>query len=87
MYIYILYRYWDTPDNEGTDIMGAYFDQEKAAADMRADADATKAHYTHDYWDDDMTWEDDCEIHLGRNADGEGLATIYCWEVEKVEVQ
>lgn len=45
MYIYVLYRYWDTPDNEGNEVMGAYFDQEKAMADMIADADATKAYY------------------------------------------
>lgn len=68
MYIYVLYRYWDTPDNEGNEVMGAYFDQEKAMADMIADAAATKAYYAPDYWEDDMTWEDDNEIHLGRNS-------------------
>lgn len=87
MFVYVLHRRWDTPDNEGNEIMGVYYELENAVSDMKADAAATKAYYSTDYWEDDMTWEDECEIHLGRNSDGNGLATIYCWTVEKMEVQ
>lgn len=87
MYIYVLYRYWDTKDNEGVEIMGAYFDRENAASDMRADANAVKAYYNSGYWEEDMTWEDENEIHLGHNSNDGSLATIYCWNIEKVEVQ
>lgn len=87
MFVYVLYRYWDTPDNEGNEVMGAYFELENAVAAMKADAAATMAHYNSDFWEDDMTWVSECEIHLGRNSNGEGLATIYCWAVKKVEVK
>lgn len=55
---------------------------------MRADAEKVKGYYPVDYWEEDMTWEDDCEIHLGRSAKSFGeLATIHCWTITKIEVQ
>ena len=55
---------------------------------MRADADAIKACHDADFWDEDMTWEEEREIHLGRNARSFGeLAVIYCWEIVEKEVQ
>lgn len=87
MFVYILHRYWDTPDNEGNEIMSAYYQLENAISDMKADADATKAYYDSNYWDDEMTWEEDREIHLGHSAKGNMLDTIYCWNIEKVEVR
>ncbi len=87
MEIYVLSRSWDTPDNEGNEIMGAYYSAENAIADMKADADTVKAYYDADFWESDYTWEDEYEIHLGRGPDGCGLATIYRWEVTKVEVK
>lgn len=50
METYVLYRYWDTPDNEGNEIMGAYYEADKAIADMKTDAAATKAYYPADFW-------------------------------------
>ena len=87
MEIYVLYRYWDTPDNEGNEIMGAYYEADKAIADMQADAAATKAYYPADFWEDDSTWEDEYEIRLGKCMTTGEPATIYCWVIEKVEVQ
>ncbi len=87
MEIYVLYRYWDSPDNEGSEVMGAYFDVDKAIADMKADAETIKAYYPADYWENDCTWEDDAEIHLGRCSTKNEPATFYCWTITKVEVQ
>ena len=87
MEIYVLYRYWDAPDNEGNEVMGAYYEADKAIADMKADAAATKAYYPADFWEDDATWEDEYEIHLGKCTTMSEPATIYCWVIEKVEVQ
>ena len=90
MMVYVLHRYWDTPDNEGNEIMAVYENVDNAIADMKADADATKAYYSGqpNFWDEDMTWEEELEIHLGRNARSFGEpAVIYCWEIVEKEVQ
>jgi len=87
MKIYILSHYWDTPDNEGSEIIGAYYSDEDAASRMKSEAAAIKNLYPTDFWEDDSTWEDDREIHLGRCSAIGSLATIYCWEINKVEVQ
>ncbi len=85
--VYVLYHYWDTPDNEGSEVIGAYRNYEDALSDMKADAAAVKAYYAGDYWEDDCTWEDEYEIHLGRCSTGYKPATIYCWRIENMEVQ
>lgn len=90
MTVYVLHRYWDTPDNEGNEVMAVYEHVEDAISDMRADAKATEAFYSEDptFWDDDMTWEDEREIHFGRCSQSPNeLATIYCWEIVEKEVQ
>lgn len=88
MTVYVLHRYWDTPDNEGNEIMAVRRKVDDAISDMRADADAIKACHDADFWDEDMTWEGEREIHLGRNARSFGeLAVIYCWEIVEKEVQ
>ena len=90
MTVYVLNRYWNTPDNEGNEIMAVYENVDDAIADMKADADATKAYHSvqPNFWDEDMTWEEEREIHLGRNARSFGeLAVIYCWEIVEKEVQ
>lgn len=88
MTVYILHRYWDTPDNEGNEIMAVRRKVDDAISDMRADADAIKACHDADFWDEYMTWEEEREIHLGRNARSFGeLAVIYCWEIVEKEVQ
>ena len=88
MTVYVLHRHWDTPDNEGNEIMAVRRKVDDAISDMRADADAIKACHDADFWDEDMTWEEEREIHLGRNARSFGeLAVIYCWEIVEKEVQ
>ena len=88
MTVYVLHRYWDTPDNVGNEIMAVRRKVDDAISDMRADADAIKACHDADFWDEDMTWEEEREIHLGRNARSFGeLDVIYCWEIVEKEVQ
>lgn len=88
MEIYVLYHYWDTPDNEGSGIMGAYYDADNAIATMKAEVETVKSYFPADFWEEDFTWEDDYEIHLGKcGRTMNELATIYCWHIEKVEVK
>ena len=87
MKVYVLYRYWDTPDNEGNEIMGVYQYEPAAQHDMLMDAQATKAYYSSDFWMDDMTWNSEREIHLGYDPMNGRPATIYCWEIAEMEVQ
>ncbi len=87
MTVYVLTTHWDTPDNEGAEVIGVYADPERAIADMRKGAEAVKADYPQDYWDGDMTWEDDCEIYLGRSScRAFELATHYAWNITRAEV-
>lgn len=88
MTVFVLHRHWDTPDNEGSDILGVFSRRKDAIEFMREDATATKSYYNgfgESYWDDDMTWESDTEIHLGRDAHT-SYATIHCWEITEHEV-
>lgn len=88
MQVFVLYRYWDTPDNEGSDILGAFYDVENAISSMKCAAEKVKGYYPYDYWDEDMTWEDDAEIHLGRDSHTPyEPATVYCWTIAKLDVQ
>lgn len=88
MIVSVLYRHWDTPDNEGNEVMGVYFDNETAISKMKEDADRVKSYYPNDYWDKDMTWEDDTEIYLGRGSyTAYELSTNYYWTIAKMEVQ
>ncbi len=87
MEIYVLNHYWDTPDNEGNEIIGAYHNINNAIEAMKDAAETVKSYYPANFWEDDSTWEDDCEIHLGKCSTMGELATIYCWEIKKVEVQ
>lgn len=88
MTVYVLSRYWDSPDNEGRDVLGVFANQKDAVDLMREDAKATKEHcngFGEICWDEDMTWESDTEIHLGYGLQ-EPYATIYCWEITEHEV-
>lgn len=90
MTVFVLHRYWDTPDNEGSEVMAVYENVDAAIAVMKADAAATKAYYSDqpDFWDEDMTWEEEREIHFGRDSlMANELATIYCWQIVEKEVQ
>lgn len=88
MIVYILYHYWDTPDDEGNEVIGAYRRYEDALVAMTSGAETVKSYFADDFWDDDMTWEDDCEIHLGYDPrSANELATVYCWRIERAEVK
>ena len=88
MNVFVLYRYWDTPDNEGNEVCGVYKDVDDAISIMKKDTEHVKSYYQDDYWDEDMTWEDDLEIHLGRDSHNPyEPATVYCLKITKAEVQ
>jgi len=87
MTVYVLHRYHDSPDNEGNDILGVYYNSADARRDMAADAAKTKACYPAGFWTGDMTWETEDEIHLCRNPADAGAATVHCWEIVGMEVQ
>jgi len=87
MVVYVLYHYWDTPDNEGSEIIGVYENISDASAEMNADVMETRAQYDPDFWCDDMTWDGDREIHLGYDPMNGTLATIYCWMIVEKEVR
>lgn len=88
MKVFVLHRYFDTPDIEGNEIMGVYRKLEDAQSDMHTDVASTREYHEDDFWDDDMTWEDELEVHLGHNPKLSGcLATIYCWEIKETHVQ
>ena len=56
--------------------------------DMKSAAQKVKSYYPKDYWEPDMTWEDDAEIHLGRDSHARyELATIYSWTISRMEVK
>lgn len=88
MNVFVLYRYWDTPDNDGNEVCGVYKYVDNAISIMKKDAEHVKSYYQDDYWDEDMTWEDELEIHLGRDSHNPyEPATVYCWTITKAEVQ
>ncbi len=88
-YVYVLRTQWDTPDNEGAEVLGVYSESglDKARARMRHEASKIKLEYPFDIWQSDYTWEEPDEIHLGFDP-GVYLvpATVYGWNVEKFEI-
>lgn len=88
MTIFVLHHYWDTPDNEGNEILGVYYDKEHAQSQMRSQAAVLKEEFSPDVWDEDYTWENEDEIHLGFDTKlpYSGL-TIYCWKIVEMGVQ
>lgn len=87
MLVHILRYYYDTPDVEGNEIIDVYFDIEDARKNMVSSAESIYKEFPDDIWDDDMTWYEDDEIHLGFDKSGNRIATIYCWEIVSKEVQ
>lgn len=87
MTVYILHRYWDTPDNEGVEVIGVYYNFKETQKDMQTDARKVRTYYSEDFWSDDMTWEEDNEIHLGFDPMNGDLATIYWWEIIERKVE
>lgn len=88
MIVYVAINTWDTPDNEGSEILGVYSNLEKAREQIVAGAGAIRAEYDEDFWDEDMTWDEPLDIRLGRDERGySNPATIYSWEIVQQEVE
>ena len=88
MTVYVAINTWDTPDNEGSEILGVYSTLEKARQQIEAGAAAIRKEFDEDFWDEDMTWAESTEIHLGRDERGYcNPATIYSWEIVPREVE
>ncbi len=87
MTVHVLHHYYDTPDVEGNEILGVYRNVEDAREDMSAAAAVLCQEFPNDVWDDDMTWYDNNEIHIGFDNTGGRIATVYCWKIVTKEVQ
>lgn len=87
MTVYVVVHHWDTPDNEGVEVLGVFSTVEKARAQLVAGAGETMAEYDEGFWDEDMSWDEPMSIHLGRcGQDYLEPATIYSWEISEQEV-
>lgn len=88
MKVFVVVHHWDTPDNDGVEVLGVFSTVEKARAQIVAGAGETRAEYDEDFWDEDMSWDEPSEIHLGRDERGySNPATIYSWEISEQEVE
>ena len=94
MFVYVLHTTWTNPDDEGSEIqVFAEEHLEDARSLMKKNVDEIKAIYADDIdaaeepWEDDYTWEDDDCVSLGFCDQPFGLATIYSWEIMKMEVK
>ena len=88
MTVFVAVHHWDTPDNDGVEILGVFEKIEKARAQIVAGAGAIRAEYDEDFWDDDMSCEEPNEIRLGHCArDYLELDTVYSWEISEQEIE
>lgn len=88
MTVYVAVHHWDTPENEGVEVLGVYSAFEKAREQIEAGAAAIRKEYEDDMWEADMTWDEPAEIHLGRTSDFMGdYATIYSWQIVEREIE
>lgn len=87
MKVFVVVHHWDTPDNEGVEVLGVFSTFIAARAQLVAGAGETRAEYDEDFWDEDMTWDEPISIQLGHcGRDYLEQATIYCWEISEQEV-
>lgn len=88
MIVYVAINTWDTPDNEGSEILGVYSNFEKAREQIEVGADAIRKEFDEDFWDEDMSCEEPNEIRLGHCArDYLELDTVYSWEISEQEIE
>ncbi len=85
--VYVLYTYWDTPDTEGNEVLGVFLNLSDSILAMKSAAESLKVQYPSDYWEEDFTWRDELEIHLGSQKDNPSHATIYCWTISEETLQ
>ena len=88
MTVFVAVHHWDTPDNDGVEILGVFGKIEKARAQIVAGAGAIRAEYDEDFWDEDMSCEEPNEIRLKHCArDYLELDTVYSWEISKQKIE
>ena len=88
MQVFVAVQHWDTPYNEGVEILGVFGKLEKARAQIVAGAGAIRAEYDEDFWDDDMSFEEPNEIRLVHCArDYLELDTVYSWEISRQKIE
>ena len=92
MFVYVLHTTWSNEDDDGSEVQVFSEDHlEDARAAMRRNAAEIKACYHDDNcgdpWEDDYTWESEDDIHLGFCDQPFGIATIYSWEIQHLEVK
>ena len=91
-YVYVLLHHWDSDASEGfeTKVFSAS-SLVLARQYMRMEAAKIRAEYEQlygkDLWEEDYTWENEDEIHLGFDPRGfMSNAVIYSWRLERQEV-
>ncbi len=68
------------------EVVGVWACKEDAEKKMAEEADAIRREFPADFWQEDMTWDDDDEIHLGHDPMNPEPATIYCWTICRFEI-
>ena len=88
MQVFVVVHHWDTPDNEGVEVLGVFEKIEKAREQIEVGAHAIRKEFDEDFWDEDMSWDEPMSIHLGRcGRDYLEQATVYSWEISEQEVE
>ncbi len=91
MIVHILTHRWNTPDDEGYEILNAFRDIEVARNEMRELASETKEWLDKKMggcpWNHDLTWEADNAVYLGWYGERCEPDWSWSWEIESVEVQ
>ncbi len=91
MKVHILTHRWNTPDNEGYEILSVRSNIEAARNEMRKLVSKTKDRLDKEMggcpWSHDLTWEADDAIYLGWYGKGCEPDWSWSWEIETMEVQ
>lgn len=88
MKVFVVVHHWDTPDNEGVEVLRVFSTIEKAREQIEVGAAAIRKEYDEDFWDEDMSWDEPTSIHLGRcGRDYLEQSTIYSWEISEQEIE
>lgn len=95
MKVYVLQHVWNTPNNDGFEVLGVYSEDHinQARADMLESINAIKQEFIDTYgedwkWDEDVSCEDGGYVHL--SYDPKQIfteATVYSWEILSMEVR
>ncbi len=91
MTVHILTHCWDTPDDEGYEILSVHNDIEVARTEMRELASDTKERMDKKMggcpWNHDLTWEADDAVYLGWYGERCEPDWSWSWEIETMEVR